>query len=75
MIEKTINISSIECAKDFVAVVNNYKSKITLSSDRYKVNGKSLLGVFTLDYNNPIKACIDGEDEKELSVQLDKFIN
>ena len=54
---KTYNIllKSINDVKDFVNSVNKYDFDIDLTSGRYVVDAKSIMGIFSLDLSNPIK--------------------
>lgn len=50
----TIFLCTIENAKEFVDVTTKLEGDITLFSDRYVVDGKSILGVFSLDLTKPL---------------------
>lgn len=54
---KTFNISlsSINDVKSFVNAVNKYDFDVDLSSGRYVVDAKSIMGIFSLDLTKPIK--------------------
>ena len=50
---------------DVYALVNtlvSYDGEVDLESGRYKVDGKSLLGIFSLDLSKPIDLNIHAED-------------
>lgn len=49
-----INLSSINDVKDFVNLVNRYEFDVDLSSGRYTVDAKSIMGIFSLDLSKPI---------------------
>ncbi len=63
---KTFNIMlrSINDVKDFVNIVNRYDFDVDLTSGRYIVDAKSIMGIFSLDLSKPIKveAHTDGVD-------------
>ena len=48
---KTFNImlKSINDVKDFVNIVNKYDFDVVLTSGRYIVDAKSIMGIFSLD--------------------------
>ena len=48
--------------KKFVSIVQNYSFEIDLRSDRYVVDAKSILGIFSLDLSKPIDLNIHAED-------------
>ena len=56
-IMKTLNImfKSINDVKDFVNLVNRFDFDVDLSSGRYVVDAKSIMGIFSLDLSKPIK--------------------
>ena len=49
--------------KDFVSIVQNYSFDIDLRSDRYVVDAKSILGIFSLDLSKPINVEIHSTDK------------
>ena len=71
---KTFNIllKSINDVKDFVNVSNKYDFDIDLTSGRYVVDAKSIMGIFSLDLSKSIKVEVhsDGSDAfyKEVKV-------
>ncbi len=73
---KTFNIllNSINDVKNFVNIVNKYDFDIDLISDRYVVDAKSIMGIFSLDLTKKITVEAHTEDadafEKELSPYL-----
>lgn len=60
-----IMLKSINDVKDFVNMANRYDFDIDLTSGRYVVDAKSIMGIFSLDLSKPIKveARIDKSDE------------
>ena len=62
---------------DVYALVNtlvSYDGEVDLESGRYKVDGKSLLGIFSLDLSKPIELVAHTEDPDELVKAISKFI-
>lgn len=57
-----INLNSIEKIRNFCESAYVSPCKITLKSDIYIVNGKSILGVFSLDLSKDIDCDIEGSD-------------
>ena len=74
---KSVNImlNSITDVKDFVALVCTCDFDIDLTSGRYVVDAKSIMGIFSLDLSKPIKldAHTDNADD-EFFTQLTKYI-
>ncbi|MBD9008988.1 MAG: HPr family phosphocarrier protein [Clostridiales bacterium] len=74
MKEFTVLLSSINDVKNFVNVVTKYDYEIDLTSGRYVVDAKSIMGIFSLDLTKPIKVEAHGEDCTELLTDLAPFI-
>ena len=55
MITFEIQLKSINDVKDFVNISNKYDFDIDLTSGRYVVDAKSIMGIFSLDLSKPIK--------------------
>lgn len=73
---KTFNIllRSIDDVKDFVNVVSRYDFDVDLTSGRYVVDAKSIMGIFSLDLSKPIKVDVHNENGDKLVAELQKFI-
>ena len=46
-------LSSINDVKDFVNIVSKYDFDVDLTSGRYVVDAKSIMGIFSLDLSKP----------------------
>lgn len=73
MYTETISLSSIDAVRKFVNIANEYDFMINLISDRYKVDAKSMMSVFSLDLNKPITVEIDEECPEKLKEQIQEF--
>ena len=69
-----IILNSINDVKNFVNIVNTYDFDIDLISDRYVVDAKSIMGIFSLDLMNPIQLNAYAEDTSALMADLEKYI-
>ena len=49
-----ISLQMASQVKRFVNLVQNYSFEIDLRSDRYVVDAKSVLGIFSLDLSKPV---------------------
>ena len=58
-----IRLTSIEAVRDSVEVVRQFDGDIDLSSGRYVVDAKSIMGIFSLDLMNPITLTAHSTDE------------
>ena len=73
---KTFNLSlnCINDVKDFVNTVSKYDFEIDLTSGRYVVDAKSIMGIFSLDLSKPIKAEIHSDDCDKFVEEIKRFI-
>ena len=69
-----IRLSTIADVRDFVNIVYGTDIDVDLSSGRYVVDGKSIMGIFSLDLLSPIKLTAYSDDTDELFKALDRFI-
>ncbi len=71
---KTVNIllNSIVDVKSFVNIVSRYDFDIDLTSGRYVVDAKSILGIFSLDLTKKIK--LQAEENEAFFEEIKPFI-
>ena len=69
-----IRLSTIADVRDFVNIVSGTDVDIDLVSGRYVVDGKSIMGIFSLDLMSPITLNAHSDDTDALFAQLDRFI-
>ncbi len=70
-----IKLSTIADIRDFVNTMVSFDGDVDLASGRYVVDGKSIMGIFSLDLLNPIDMTIHGEaGVDELLTRIDKFL-
>ncbi len=75
MASVNIRLKEINDVYKLVNVLVGFDGDVDLESGRYKVDGKSILGIFSLDLRNPIKLTYsDDERASELIEQLKPFI-
>ena len=72
--EVKIRLSSIEDVRNFVELVRQFEGDIDLSSGRYVVDAKSIMGIFSLDLLSPITLQTEGPDADALIEKLQKYI-
>lgn len=73
---KSFNIllKSINDVKDFVNIVNKYDFDVDLTSGRYVVDAKSIMGIFSLDLSKPIKVELHGGDSDKFCEEIKNYI-
>ncbi len=74
MKELMIRLSTIQDVNRFVKIVSSADQDIDLSSGRYVVDGKSIMGIFSLDLLNPIKMTIHGDNIEGILAEIADFI-
>lgn len=69
-----IRLSTIEDVRNFVNIVARHDIDVDLSSGRYIVDAKSIMGIFSLDLLNPIELTAHCDDSDKLFDEIKKFI-
>lgn len=63
MVSVNIMLNTINDVKNFVNTVSKYDFEVDLTSGRYVIDAKSIMGIFSLDLSKPIK--LDARCEKD----------
>ena len=75
MTSVTVNINSIEKVKKFVNVITIYNNDFDLVCDRYVIDAKSIMGIFSLDLSQNLKLIIQKDtDIDAILADIDEFI-
>jgi len=71
----TITLNSVEKVKDFVNLINTFEGDFDLASERYVIDAKSIMGIFSLDISNPLRLDIHDnvKDADKVEEALKKF--
>ena len=69
-----IILSSINDVKNFVNIVSKYDFDVDLTSGRYVVDAKSIMGIFSLDLSKSIKVDVHDENATALIEELKPFV-
>lgn len=69
----TINLDSIEKVKNFVNIIAMCDGDFDLASERYVVDAKSIMGIFSLDLGKPIR--LDIHDDAQYDTVAEKLKN
>ena len=73
-----INLSSINAVKEFVNTTCRQMCDIDIVSGRYRIDAKSIMGIFSIDLSKPVTVEVDGteaefsafkEDVKDIIVE------
>lgn len=57
-----ISLAKVSDVKKFTSFTQESASRVTVQSDQYLVDGKSILGVFSLDLSDPVT--VESDDNK-----------
>ena len=73
---KSVNIklNTIEDVRDFVNIISMSDLDADLSSGRYVVDAKWIMGIFSLDLLSPVKLTLRTDDCDQLLKSLSRFI-
>lgn len=73
---KSVNIklSTIEDVKNFVNILTRFNGDADLSSGKYVVDAKSIMGIFSLDLANPITLTIHSDNADSLISEVKPFV-
>ena len=74
MTTKTISLNTIVDVKEFVNTVARYDFEVDLVSGRYHIDGKSIMGIFSLDLSKPIKMEIHSVDCDAFLKEIQRFV-
>ena len=70
MFEANVRLTTVEDVKNFCTEANKMKGEVLLKRGNYTIDGKSLMGIFSLDTTKPI--FIEYQDE-EFTPAVEKF--
>lgn len=68
-----ISLQMAQNVKEFVKIVQDYPYEIDLKSDKYVVDAKSILGIFSLDLSKPLTVEIYSDNCEDVVAKLAKF--
>lgn len=66
----SIKLETINDVKNFVSAVTTFECDFDIVADRYVVDAKSIMGIFSLDLSKSLALHINTDDEKEISAVL-----
>lgn len=74
--EFQVLLTSVADVKDFVDAAAACPSEIDVCSKRYVVNGKSIMGLFSVDLSVPVTVVVhgDGTGEQKFRGNVERFI-
>ena len=64
MKEFAIRLTSVQDVQEFVSLATEHAFPIIVGTDRYQVNGTSFMGMFSLDYSQPLTVRVTCTEEE-----------
>lgn len=58
----------MDSVKDFVNVVSGMEGDVTISSRRYIINAKSIMGIFSLEFSKPMRLEIENWKDEYMEI-------
>ncbi len=75
MTSVVVNINSIDKVKRFVNAITIYDNDFDLVCDRYVIDAKSIMGIFSLDLSQDLKLNIQKDTDLDaILADIDEFI-
>ncbi len=73
--EFQVLLTSVADVKDFVDAAAGCPSEIDVCAKRYVVNGKSIMGLFSIDLSAPVTVVVhgDGAGERTFREKVQRF--
>lgn len=68
-----IKLYGVEEVKRFVNIISGYDFDFDLTSGRYIIDAKSMIGIFSLDMKNELTLVIHCDDENTVAEVLQKL--
>lgn len=72
MLESLILLNTVDKVKEFVQLVSHCPFDVDVISGRYIVDGKSIMGIFSLDLSQPVTVRLMGKPEPGLTEKLEQ---
>ena len=74
MTTEKILLASVNDVKDFVSAVTTANCDIDIAADRYVIDAKSIMGIFSLDLSKEITMEVHSDDCADFLAEIKPFI-
>ena len=74
MVKLNVKIVSMQDADKFNKICTKYDCDMDLQNDKYYVNAKSIMGIFSLDLSKVLILNADTDDEEKVKKDFSDFI-
>lgn len=68
-----ILINTISKVKKFCSLSQGFMHNVDVTSDRYKVDGKSIMGLFSIDLSKPVNVIVHYDDTEMAECLFSEF--
>lgn len=70
-----IRIDTVEKVRDFVAKTSTIETELDITSERYTINAKSIMGIFSLDLKKELHLIIHNDEEVNIvKEKIEKYL-
>ena len=74
MYKAMVRFDTVVDVKQFVSLCSGVSFDVDLISGRYVIDGKSIMGLFSLDLSKPVEMQADCEADDEFVKKIDAFL-
>lgn len=67
MLNAKVNLNTIDKVKNFVNQISHTDLAVDLAYDRYLIDAKSIMGIFSLDLSRTLTMIVHTNDEKQFT--------
>ena len=67
-------LDTINDVKEFVGIVSRCEYEVDLISDRYTIDAKSIMGIFSLDLSKPIQMNVHADECDSFLNEISRFL-
>lgn len=71
--EFKIKLNNTNDVRNFVHICEKHIGSVIVNSEKYIVDGKSIMGIFSLDLSNPISVKFETDVSKSIINELKKY--
>ena len=74
MVEEKVMLTSIDDVKSFAALANTKSYDVDITSGKYLINAKSIMGIFSLDLTKPLTVVAYCDDDAAFLKEIQNYI-
>ena len=74
MVKKTVKINTMQEADQFNKICSRFDCDMDLARGKYYVDAKPIMGIFSLNLNEPLELIADTDDEQRVEKMFADFI-